>query len=771
MISCDRRDFGCGGGTLKRAWAFLSSHGVTTEACVPYKAKAAKTCPAGCADKGQGNAFVTYKASGFYKVGGPGNVEAIMTEIYTNGPVQAGYTVYADFMSYKSGVYHRTTSKVAGGHAVRVVGWGVEKGVPYWLVANSWGADWGEAGYFKIRRGTNECGFEDEIFAGTPLVQPAQPAPLPPAVLAGPAAGSVSGTAAADPASNRLWESAEYERFSGWSEEQFASFNALRRDDENSIEFAGVPTKNDVLSGLPENFDARERWPGAVRPVVDQGNCGSCWAISSTGVLGDRLFVASGGATDVALSAEQMISCDRRDFGCGGGTLKRAWAFLSSHGVTTEACVPYKAKAAKTCPAGCADKSQGNAFVTYKASGFYKVGGPGNVEAIMTEIYTNGPVQAGYTVYADFMSYKSGVYHRTTSKVAGGHAVRVVGWGVEKGVPYWLVANSWGADWGEAGYFKIRRGTNECGFEDEIFAGTPLVQPAQPAPLPPAVLAGPAAGSVSGTAAADPASNRLWESAEYERFSGWSEEQFASFNALRRDDENSIEFAGVPTKNDVLSGLPENFDARERWPGAVRPVVDQGNCGSCWAISSTGVLGDRLFVASGGATDVALSAEQMISCDRRDFGCGGGTLKRAWAFLSSHGVTTEACVPYKAKAAKTCPAGCADKSQGNAFAGYTVYADFMSYKSGVYHRTTSKVAGGHAVRVVGWGVEKGVPYWLVANSWGADWGEAGYFKIRRGTNECGFEDEIFAGTPLVGPAQPAILAGAGGTAPAPATLA
>ncbi|VDM81482.1 unnamed protein product [Strongylus vulgaris] len=53
-----------------------------------------------------------------------------------------------------------------GSHAVKVIGWGVDKGVDYWLVANSWNTDWGENGYFRIRRGTNECGFESRICAG-----------------------------------------------------------------------------------------------------------------------------------------------------------------------------------------------------------------------------------------------------------------------------------------------------------------------------------------------------------------------------------------------------------------------------------------------------------------------------------------------------------------------------------------------------------------------------------------------------------------------------
>lgn len=71
---------------------------------------------------------------------------------------------------FLAGVYQHVTGVVAGGHAVKIIGWGVEKGVDYWLVANSWNNDWGEKGFFKIKKGNNECGFEYDISAGVPDV-------------------------------------------------------------------------------------------------------------------------------------------------------------------------------------------------------------------------------------------------------------------------------------------------------------------------------------------------------------------------------------------------------------------------------------------------------------------------------------------------------------------------------------------------------------------------------------------------------------------------
>ena len=79
--------------------------------------------------------------------------------IMEGGPVETAFTVYSDFEDYAGGIYQRTTGKPAGGHAVKIVGWGVENGTKYWKVANSWNPYWGENGYFRIKRGINTTCF------------------------------------------------------------------------------------------------------------------------------------------------------------------------------------------------------------------------------------------------------------------------------------------------------------------------------------------------------------------------------------------------------------------------------------------------------------------------------------------------------------------------------------------------------------------------------------------------------------------------------------
>ena len=95
--------------------------------------------------------------------------DKMAADIFNNGPITGMFFVHQDFLTYKSGVYsHDGSSPMLGGHAIKILGYGTENGTPYWLVANSWNELWGDQGYFKIKRGTNECQIEDAIINGGP---------------------------------------------------------------------------------------------------------------------------------------------------------------------------------------------------------------------------------------------------------------------------------------------------------------------------------------------------------------------------------------------------------------------------------------------------------------------------------------------------------------------------------------------------------------------------------------------------------------------------
>merc|ERR1712125_138157 len=88
-------------------------------------------------------------------------VAALQESIMAHGPVETAFTVYKDFENYAGGVYKQRSMQTLGGHAVRIVGWGVDAGTKYWKVANSWNPYWGEKGYFRIKEG--EGGIDDMV--------------------------------------------------------------------------------------------------------------------------------------------------------------------------------------------------------------------------------------------------------------------------------------------------------------------------------------------------------------------------------------------------------------------------------------------------------------------------------------------------------------------------------------------------------------------------------------------------------------------------------
>ena len=118
-------------------------------------------------------------------------------------------------------------------------------------------------------------------------------------------------------------------------------------------------------SALPANFDARTQWGNCVHPIRDQKQCGSCWAFGASEALSDRFCIASKGAVNVILSPEDMVSCDRNDFGCEGGYINKAWDYLTATGVVADSCFPYTAGSGKA-PACAAKCTNGAAFKKYK---------------------------------------------------------------------------------------------------------------------------------------------------------------------------------------------------------------------------------------------------------------------------------------------------------------------------------------------------------------------------------------------------------------------
>ena len=204
------------------------------------------------------------------------------------------------------------------------------------------------------------------------------------------------------------------------------------------------PTNANII--LPDSIDWRSS--GAVTPVKNQGQCGSCWAFSATGAMEGAIAIGTGKL--VSLSEQELVNCVKEDHGCYGGSMDDAFEYARENAICTEIEEPYVAHS-ETCMAcseaiifdGCFDIEESN-------------------QMHLKEAVTRGPVSVAIQANsAIFQHYNGGVITDRSCGTQLDHGVLVVGYGEDAGQKYWLVKNSWGADWGEDGYVRIGRSDND----------------------------------------------------------------------------------------------------------------------------------------------------------------------------------------------------------------------------------------------------------------------------------------------------------------------
>uniref|UniRef100_A0A1I7X4F1 Pept_C1 domain-containing protein n=1 Tax=Heterorhabditis bacteriophora TaxID=37862 RepID=A0A1I7X4F1_HETBA len=213
-----------------------------------------------------------------------------------------------------------------------------------------------------------------------------------------------------------------------------------------------ITSENGIVSFLLVHYSLvilnKMLWPAHIHEVRDQGDCGSSWAVSTTTISADRLAIITDGRINVTLSPQQLLSCNQhRQRGCEGGYLDRAWWYIRKLGVVSEECYPYESGQTRepgicripkssykmvnrlTCPADIKLSS-----AVYKMTPPYRVAS--REEDIMTEIITNGPVQATFVVHEDFFMYSGGIYQHSDLAAEKGarftgqgyHSVRILGY-------------------------------------------------------------------------------------------------------------------------------------------------------------------------------------------------------------------------------------------------------------------------------------------------------------------------------------------------------
>jgi C1A family cysteine protease len=224
------------------------------------------------------------------------------------------------------------------------------------------------------------------------------------------------------------------------------------RDNEyfRSLNLHEIP-ENQVLA---DSIDWSQK--GAVTPVKDQGQCGSCWAFSTTGGVEGAVFVKKGSLT--SLSEQQLVDCagSSGNQGCNGGLMDNAFQWIIKNGgIGSEASYQYTARDG-TCKKVTSVSS---------ISGFKDIqrGSESALQSAVSQQPVSIAIEADQT---GFQHYKSGVFTGPCGKNLD-HGVLLVGYGTDPtGGDYWKVKNSWGASWGDSGYIRLKRGSDLCGLAD-----------------------------------------------------------------------------------------------------------------------------------------------------------------------------------------------------------------------------------------------------------------------------------------------------------------
>ncbi|KAL3621658.1 Cysteine protease xcp2 [Castilleja foliolosa] len=218
---------------------------------------------------------------------------------------------------------------------------------------------------------------------------------------------------------------------------------AKRNKSPREVEYRNV-------EDLPQSVDWRTK--GAVTRVKDQGQCGSCWAFSTVAAVEGINQIVTGNLT--TLSEQELIDCDTEfDDACNGGLMDDAFGFIISNGgICKDDEYPYTAEKG-TCTQK--DKSE---LITITS--FEDV--PKNDEASLLKALSKQPLSVAIEAsQIDFQFYSGGVYDGDCETELD-HGVAAVGYGTDElGVDYIIVKNSWGPNWGEKGYIRMRRSTGE----------------------------------------------------------------------------------------------------------------------------------------------------------------------------------------------------------------------------------------------------------------------------------------------------------------------
>jgi len=293
------------------------------------------------------------------------------------------------------------------------------------------------------------------------------------------------------------WTATVYDQFEGKSPRDLNKYAGVRRVRHNQQKLATSDAKASFTSFLGMSSKLRRRSFDAddldwrkkdgknwITPVVTQGDCGSCYTISTVHMLTARNRIQQRNTAEPSFSSSFPLYCSEYNQGCDGG-----YGFLQSKwtedvGLIPEHCSPFSqggghCAVTPNCNLGAA---------RYRATQHHYVGGyygGSDADSIKEELVKNGPVVMSFEPSEDFMYYKEGVYKSGPHKIHQeweqvDHAVLLIGYGMDKTAPYWTMQNSWGDDWGEDGYFRMARGIDESSCESIVVAAEVVKETSNP---------------------------------------------------------------------------------------------------------------------------------------------------------------------------------------------------------------------------------------------------------------------------------------------------
>lgn len=245
--------------------------------------------------------------------------------------------------------------------------------------------------------------------------------------------------------------------FSDLTESEFGRVKGYKGFNLNATDAvdAEIPQSGD----LPEKYDQRDE--NLVTRVKLQGDCGACWAFVTVAVI--EGVCAKRTKKLQEFSEQSLLDCDAAQKGCSGGVPPKAVRHIFQRdGLELESVYPY-VFAKSSCKF---NKQNVRVKVAYPIVGFKGV----NEEGLARWLYENGPIMVSINS-APLKHYKKGIINPTPALCNPkqiDHGVVLIGFGVEvtstgERLPYWIVKNHWGTNWGEDGFFRIARGKNACG--------------------------------------------------------------------------------------------------------------------------------------------------------------------------------------------------------------------------------------------------------------------------------------------------------------------